>query len=498
MSGAHAERGGSGGRSAPGRMTFEAKRLSDVLWEIPKKGGMRVPGRVFASEDLLAKARSDRAIDQVANVAHLPGIVGFSFAMPDIHWGYGFPIGGVCATDVEDGGVVSPGGVGFDISCGVRLLRSDVDVATVRERIADVIREIERIPRGVGGKGLLPLSANEMDRVLTEGVQFPLTKGVGWEEDAEVCEDGGRLDSADPAAVSERAKERGAPQLGSMGAGNHFVEVQYVDEIVDADAAERFGVAEGGVVAMIHTGSRGIGHQVCTDEVRTMDRAMSKYGITVPDRQLACVPVRSPEGERYLAGMAAAANFGRANRQVLTDGVRRAFERAFGSSARELGMRVVYDVSHNLAKLERYEVEGRTRTLCVHRKGATRAFGPGHPELPECYSDVGQPVLIPGSMGTASWVLVGTEAGRDLAWWSTCHGAGRMMSRKAATKQMHGRDLKRQLESEGIHVSSNQVRLLAEEAPYAYKDVSEVVRVCEEAGLSKRVARLRPLAVVKG
>jgi tRNA-splicing ligase RtcB len=479
-------------------MTMKLKRLSDVLWELPPTGGMRVPGRVFGSEELVSKARDDRALEQVTNVAHLPGIVGYSFAMPDIHWGYGFPIGGVCATDADGDGVVSPGGVGFDISCGVRLVRSDVAVTDARERMDDLVRELEKIPRGVGRDGLLPLNAADMDAVLTKGAELPLAKGVGWPEDLEVCEDNGCLETADSSAVSARAKERGAPQLGSMGAGNHFVEVQYVDEIVDGDVARAFGLAQDEIVTMIHTGSRGIGHQVCTDEVRTMDRAMSGYGISVPDRQLACVPVRSPEGERYLAGMAAAANFGRANRQVLTDGVRNAFERAFGSPARDLGMDVVYDVSHNLAKLESYDVDGRTRTLCVHRKGATRAFGPGHPELPERYREVGQPVLVPGSMGTASWVLVGTDKGRDLAWWSTCHGAGRLMSRKAATKQMHGRDLKRQLETEGIRVSSRQLRLLAEEAPYAYKDVSEVVRVCDVAGLSKRVARLRPLAVVKG
>jgi tRNA-splicing ligase RtcB (3'-phosphate/5'-hydroxy nucleic acid ligase) len=469
-------------------------RVSDVLWEIPKTDGMRVPGRVYASHQLIVKAESDRALDQVANVAHLPGIVGYSFAMPDIHWGYGFPIGGVCATDVDDGGVVSPGGVGFDISCGVRLVRSDVDVATAREKIDDLVRELERIPRGTGGKGLMPLRIEEMDAVLEQGIAFPLSRGVGWEEDVDVCEDGGRLEEANPAAVSDKAKERGAPQLGSMGAGNHFVEVQHVDQIVDVEAARAFGLYEGQIVAMIHCGSRGIGHQVCTDEVRSMDRAMSKYGITVPDRQLACVPVRSPEGERYLAGMSAAANYGRANRHVLTDGVRRAFEQTFGSSAREMDMRVVYDVSHNLAKLEEYD----GKTLCVHRKGATRAFGPGHPELPYMYRDIGQPVLVPGSMGTASWVLVGTPEGRDLAFWSTCHGAGRLMSRKAATKEMRGGDLRDQLRSEGIRVSTTQLRLLAEEAPYAYKDVSEVVSVCEAAGLSRRVARLRPLAVVKG
>jgi tRNA-splicing ligase RtcB len=469
-------------------------RVSEVVWELPATNGMRVSGRVFASDELIVKAQSDKALDQVANVAHLPGIVGYSYAMPDIHWGYGFPIGGVCATDVDGDGVVSPGGVGFDISCGVRLVRSDVDVATAREHLEDLVRALERIPRGVGGSGLMPLDTGTMDEVLRDGVAFAIRNGSGWESDAEVCEDGGVLPEADPAAVSDHAKERGASQLGSMGAGNHFVEVQHVDQIVDAEAAAAFGLHEGQVVAMIHCGSRGVGHQVCTDEVRNMDRAMKKYGIDVPDRQLACAPVRSPEGERYIAAMAASANYGRANRHVLTDGVRDAFVRTFGSSAEDLGMAVVYDVSHNLAKIETHE----GRRLCVHRKGATRAFGPGHPEIPKRYRSVGQPVLVPGSMGTASWVLVGTEAGRDKAFWSTCHGAGRLMSRKAATKQMHGRELREQLKSEGIRVSTSQLRLLAEEAPYAYKDVSEVVRVCEDAELSRRVARLRPLAVVKG
>ena len=480
-------------------MTVAVQRITDDIWEIPQRDGMRVPGRVFASESLIDKASADRALEQVANVAHLPGIVGYSYAMPDIHWGYGFPIGGVCATDVEDGGVVSPGGVGFDISCGVRLVRSDLQLVEVKDTLAALARELGRIPRGVGGKGLLPLTAKEMDEVLGEGVPFALRKGAGWEGDAEVCEDGGVMPEADAGAVSDHAKERGAPQLGSMGAGNHFVEVQVVDEIVDEAAASALALFDGQIVVMIHCGSRGVGHQVCTDEVRTMDRAMASYGITVPDRQLACVPVRSPEGERYLAGMAAAANFGRANRQVLTDGVRAAFERALRRTARDMAMSVVYDVSHNLAKIERYDVDGRQREVCVHRKGATRAFGPGHPEVPAAYREVGQPVLVPGSMGTASWVLLGSrEGGVDTAWASTCHGAGRTMSRKAAAKQMRGQDLRDQLKSRGILVQSSQPRLLAEEAPYAYKDVSEVVRVCEDVGLSRRVARLRPLAVVKG
>ena len=474
-------------------------RIGDVVWEIAQAGGMRVPGRVFASDELIVKAQSDKAVDQVANVAHLPGIVGASFAMPDIHWGYGFPIGGVAATDVDAGGVVSPGGVGFDISCGVRLVRSDVGVDAARERLDELTRALGRLPRGVGAGGMMQLTMAEMDAVLARGVQFVLERGSGWAEDVDVTEDFGVLSDADPAAVSNKAKERGASQLGSMGGGNHFVEVQYVDQVVDPTVADVFGLFEGQVVVMIHCGSRGVGHQVCTDEVRTMDRAMASYGITVPDRQLACVPIRSPEGRRYMAAMAAAANYGRANRHVLTDGVREAFVATFGSDAESLGLRVVYDVSHNLAKIEQHDVDGETKALCVHRKGATRAFGPGHPEIPEAYRSVGQPVLVPGSMGTASWVLVGTYgSGVETAWASTCHGAGRLMSRKAATKQMHGGELREQLRSQGIRVSTTQVRLLAEEAPYAYKDVSEVVRVCEAGGVSRRVARLRPMAVVKG
>ncbi len=479
-------------------MTGEMQRIDDYTWEIPVSDGMLVPGRIFASSALAEKAADDRAIDQVANVAHLPGIVGYSFAMPDIHWGYGFPIGGVCATDIDEGGVISPGGVGFDISCGVRLLRSELERADVEDRLQDVVDELKSVPRGVGGKGLFRLSAEQMPEVLTEGVPFAVRHGWGWEEDIEVCEDHGVLDEADPSVVSQKALERGAPQLGSLGAGNHFLEVQAIDEIRHPEAAERFGLRTGQIVVMIHCGSRGIGHQVCTDEVRTMDRAMKSHGISVPDRQLACVPVASDEGQRYMRGMAAAANYGRANRQVITQGVRQRFERVFGTGARELGLDTVYDVSHNLAKVERYEVDGRERDLCVHRKGATRAFGPGHPELPERYRDVGQPVIIPGSMGTESYVLVGTSEGRDKAWWSTCHGAGRMMSRKAATKKMHGRDLKESLRGQGILVESKGTKLLAEEAPYAYKDVSEVVDVCEHVGLSKVVARMRPLAVIKG
>lgn len=460
---------------------------------------MRVPGRIFASESLLAKAREDRAIEQVMNVATLPGIVRASYAMPDVHWGYGFPVGGVAATDVEDGGVISPGGVGFDVCCGVRLIRSDVPLSEAAPAIKRLVSELaRRIPRGTGKDGIVRLDEKGMQDVLDRGVDAMLDRGFGWPSDAERCEDHGRLDDADPGAVSERALTRGSTQLGSLGAGNHFLEVQVVEEVFDADAARAFELEPGTIAVLMHTGSRGLGHQVCTDEVRVFMRVMEEHGITVPDRQLACGPVASPEGRRYLAAMAAAANFARANRHVLAHETRACFETVFGRSAEELGLRLVYDVAHNLAKLERYDVNGAERLLCVHRKGATRAFGPGHEELPEAYRQAGQPVLVPGSMGTESYVLAGTREGREKSFWSTCHGAGRMMSRTQAKKRMNGRDLARKLESEGVLVNATQWGLLAEEAPYAYKDVSAVVEVCEGARLSRRVARLRPLAVVKG
>jgi tRNA-splicing ligase RtcB len=468
-------------------------------WRIPATGGMRVDGLVFASRRLIVKAQEDRAIDQVANVAHLPGIVGASIAMPDIHWGYGFPIGGVAATDVEGGGVVSPGGVGFDIGCGVRLLRSDLSWDDTAPHLAELVdRLAARVPRGVGGKGLRTLSEADMDAVLATGVRWALDRGIGSEGDDEHSEDRGSVEGADPAAVSERARVRGASQLGSLGAGNHFLEVQVVDEVFREPEAKAMGLAEGGVCVMIHTGSRGIGHQICTEEIRELDRAMHRLGIEVPDRQLACAPVNEPAAQRYLEAMNCAANFARANRHLLADAVRRCFEEVFRRGPAALGLDLVYDVSHNVAKLERHEVDGRSRLLCVHRKGATRAFPPGHPEIPETYRGIGQPVLVPGSMGSASFVLTGVEEGRSVAFASTCHGAGRMMSRKKAAKEMDGKTLKADLERQGILVRSHQLRLLAEEAPYAYKDASEVVGVCERVGLSKVVARLRPVGVVKG
>jgi tRNA-splicing ligase RtcB len=481
---------------------MEPERVEPFVWRIPvgTVDGMRVPGIVFASDELMGKAVADRAVLQVANVATLPGIVGASYAMPDIHWGYGFPIGGVAATDPEADGVVSPGGVGFDIACGVRLIRSDLewerDAKGVIEELVHTLGS--RVPRGVGTKGRMRLSREEMRTLLAQGVRFPLSKGVGTEPDAEFCEDRGTLGDARPEHVSDRAVERGMPQLGSLGAGNHFLEVQVVDEVRDARAANVMGLYEGQVCVMLHSGSRGLGHQVCTDFVKIMDREMPKAGIEVPDRQLACLPLEHEQAQRYLGAMAAAANFARANRHVLADGVRESFEHVFGRSAADLHLELVYDVAHNLAKLEEHHVGGRTRTFCVHRKGATRAFGPGHPELPAAYRDIGQPVTIPGSMGTASYVLVGTAEAAGRSFSSTCHGAGRAMSRTQAKKVMSGPALADTLREQGIAVAASQPRLLAEEAPYAYKDVSEVVSVCEGAGLSRVVARLRPVGVVKG
>ena len=481
---------------------MEPRRLEDFLWEIPQGyvDGMRAPGRIFASESLFAKAIEDRAIEQVANVATLPGIVGASYAMPDIHWGYGFPIGGVAATDTDADGVISPGGVGFDIGCGVRLLRSDLsfehEVKPQLRKIVDVLGK--RVPRGVGQKGGMPLTPGEVHQVLREGSKFPIAKGAGWDEDLELTEDFGVLPNARPEEVSDRAIERGAPQLGSLGAGNHFLEVQVVDEIRDAAAADVMGLYEDQVCVMIHSRSRGIGHQTCSDHVKALDRLASQFGFDLPDRQLASAPLDHRQAQSYLGAMDAAGNFARANRQVLGDLARRSFMEVLQRPARDMGMSLVYDVSHNLAKIEEYEVDGRRRNLCVHRKGATRAFGPGHPEIPERYKEIGQPVVIPGSMGTNSFVLVGMAEAATRSFASTCHGAGRAMSRTKAKKVMSGEELKRQLEDKGIVMARSQWKLLAEEAPYAYKDASEVVETCEGGRLSRVVARLRPVGVIKG
>ena len=474
---------------------MELERASDYAWTIPRSGDMRVPGVVFASESLMVKAREDRAVDQVANVAHLPGIVGASYAMPDIHWGYGFPIGGVAATDVDDGGVISPGGVGFDICCGVRLLSSHLTGADFVRHGQRIMAELDpRIPRGTG-KGGIALRGL-LDGVLEYGARAALDAGYGTERDLERCEERGTSAGGRPELVSPEAKQRGGGQLGSLGAGNHFLEVQAVDRIFDATAAEAFGLRPGTITVMIHCGSRGLGHQTCQDQLKLMGPAMARHGITVPDRQLACVPVASQEGQAYLGAMATAANFAWANRHILAHEVREALSVALRTAPDDLGLNLVFDVAHNLAKLEAHLVAGQPRNLCVHRKGATRAFGPGHADLPDDLRDIGQPVLVPGSMGTASWVLCGVAD--NPAFASAAHGAGRLMSRSAAKRRASGSDVRADLETAGIAVRPGSVRLLAEEAPYAYKDVDEVARVCEAAGLAARVARLRPVGVVKG
>ncbi|MEU7299549.1 RtcB family protein [Streptomyces sp. NPDC007189] len=460
-------------------------------YRIEPQADMRVPGIVFASRELLADA--EQSLEQVAHVATLPGIVAASYAMPDIHWGYGFPIGGVAATDVADGGVVSPGGVGFDISCGVRLLAADCDGDTLRPALTAVMDGLDRaIPRGAGPGGVWHLGdPRELEWLLAGGSRYAVEQGHGEERDLLRCEDGGAVADADVTQVGQRARERGLGQVGSLGSANHFLEVQQVAEVYDEQAAARFGIAPGQVCVMIHCGSRGLGHQICTDHVRLMDRAMARYGITVPDRQLACTPVDSPEGQAYLGAMAAAANYGRANRQLLSDAARGVFRRAAGAR-----LSLVYDVSHNLAKIETHPVDGRPRRLCVHRKGATRAFPPGHPELPEDIREFGQPVLIPGTLGTASYVLAGVPGGD--AFHSTCHGAGRTMSRHQAARSVTGTELRARLNRAGIAARPKSWRGLTEETPEAYKDVDAVVSASEGAGLCRKVARLVPLGVVKG
>jgi tRNA-splicing ligase RtcB len=477
----------------PATVPVELVAETPYRWRIEPHGRMRVPGIVFAVHDLLPAAAEDRSLVQVANVATLPGIVEASYAMPDVHWGYGFPIGGVAATDIGAGGVVSPGGVGFDISCGVRLLVSELHRDALAPRLDDLMDALARnVPRGLGPGGRWPVHGDDLAGVLHEGARYAVALGHGTDADLEHCEDRGALPGADAGEVSSRAVSRGAHQVGSLGAGNHFLEVQVVDEVIDARTAAAFGLAPGRVCVMIHSGSRGLGHQICQDHVGVMARAMARYGIEVPDQQLACAPVDSPEGRAYLGAMAAAANYGRANRQLLTEAARDACAEALGT--REL--RLLYDVSHNLAKIERHPVDGRDRELCVHRKGATRALPPGHPELPADLRETGQPVLVPGSMGTGSWVLTGVPGGG--AFHSACHGAGRTLSRHAARRRVRGEALRAELEASGIHVRAGSWRGLAEEAPLSYKDVDAVVATCEQAGLARRVARLAPLGVVKG
>ena len=477
------------------------ERIDEFRWRIPQdaKAGMRVDGVVYADDRLIDLIRADRAPEQVANVATLPGIVGASMAMPDIHWGYGFCIGGVAATRIDAGGVVSPGGVGYDINCGVRLLSTTLDAGDVRPRIEKLMAAVfSQIPCGVGVGGRIRFAGDDEKELLARGSAFAVQRGFGRLADIEHTEARGCLDGADPDALSPRACKRGENQCGTLGAGNHFVEVQCVDEIYDPEAAARFGIAPGAAAVMIHSGSRGLGHQVCDDSLRMMEGAIKKYGLNLPDRQLAAAPVDSPEGQRYLGAMRAAANFAWANRQILTHHVRTAFAKFFGRRDADLGLDLVYDVAHNIAKIEEHEVDGRTVRLCVHRKGATRAFGPGHPELPADCRDLGQPVIIPGDMGTGSYLLLGTDRAMKETFGSTCHGAGRVMSRKAAVKSAAGRSIAKELARRGIVAMSRSRTGLAEEQPDAYKDVDVVVDVVCKAGLARRVCRLKPMGVIKG
>ncbi len=479
----------------------ELVRVDPWRADIPTShlAGMRVPGRVFASDAILADVRGDQALQQVANVATLPGIVGRSLAMPDIHWGYGFPIGGVAAFDADEG-VLSPGGVGFDINCGVRLIRTDLTEDDVRPRLRELVDALFRnVPSGVGSKARLRFSKSEARQVFVEGARWAVSQGFGWDEDLEAIEHGGTMPGANPDKVSEKAVERGAPQVGSLGGGNHFLEVQRVDELFDSVAARAFGIDRPGqVVVMIHCGSRGAGHQIATDHLEVMERAASRYPFALVDRQLASTPVASREAENYYAAMCCGANFAWTNRQLITHWTRESFAHVFGRSAEDMGMRLVYDVSHNIAKLEEHVVDGRRRKVYVHRKGATRAFAPGHPDVPAAYRDVGQPVLVPGDMGTASYVLRGTAGAMAESFGSCCHGAGRVLSRTAAAKAWRGEDVIRDLEKQGVIVRAASPRVAAEEAPDAYKDVSDVVDVCHGAGIGAKVARLSPIGCVKG
>ena len=479
----------------------KVRRLDDYRWELPQdyKPGMRVPGIIYADREMMEAIHLDQALDQVANVAFLPGIVEASFAMPDIHWGYGFPIGGVAATRVEDG-VVSPGGVGFDINCGVRLLRTRLTEEDVRPKLEELVTALFReVPSGVGSSGKINLKGGEIEQVLRKGARWAVEQGFGEPEDLEFTEEEGCIPGADPAKVSHKAKKRGTPQLGTLGSGNHFLEVAVVDEVYDADVARAFGLDQiGQVVVWIHCGSRGLGHQVCQDSLQVMDASVKTYGIELPDRQLACAPVTSPEGQDYLAALRCAANFAWANRQCIAHWVRESFLQVFDRSKEELGIEQVYDIAHNIAKIETHMVNGSETELCVHRKGSTRAFPPGHPEIPEAYRSVGQPVLIPGDMGRYSFVAVGTSQAMEETFGSTCHGAGRQMSRGAARRLMEGVDVAQMLLDKGIVVKARSKRGLAEEAPEAYKDAAKVVDVAHRAGISTRVVRTRPMGVVKG
>jgi tRNA-splicing ligase RtcB len=474
------------------------ERIDDVRWRVPKQGAMRVEGRIYADDTLIGTIRNDPCVQQVVNVATLPGIVGAALAMPDIHWGYGFPIGGVAAFDPDQGGVVSPGGVGYDINCGVRLHRTGLEadaLAAVQDRVANALQRA--VPAGVGVGRPDPRIA-DLDEILVYGARGMVETGLVRVDDLEAIEENGCIDGADPAHVGRRARERGVAQLGSLGSGNHFLEIDRVAEIYDAEVAARFGLDLGGVTLLVHSGSRGLGHQVCEEILPVMMKAASHAGITLPDKQLACAPLGSHEAKRYLSGMAAAANFAFANRALMAYRAMQALAEAMDTKVNRIGSSLVYDVCHNIAKFETHVVDGQARRLCVHRKGATRAFGPGHEALPERYRDVGQPVIIPGDMGRYSFVLVGAAGAMTESFGSSCHGAGRLLARGAAKKRATGAAVARAMKEKGIALRAASVAAVVEEMPEAYKDVADVVGVVERAGLARRVARLEPMVVVKG
>lgn len=476
------------------------EKKKPYVWEIPREGPMRVPGRVYASDEMIDDIRSDESLKQVRNVACLPGIVGASLAMPDIHWGYGFPIGGVAATEA-DTGAISPGGVGYDINCGVRLARSEIEAGSLgMERLRTLMDALfDAVPSGVGSEGAIgKLSPSEERKLLTEGARWAVEEGFGGQSDLDHTEEGGRLAGADPDAVSERAKERGLTQVGTLGSGNHFLEVQKVATIYDDSLANAFGLFEDQVVVMIHSGSRGFGYQICDDFIKRIKPKLREYGYELPDVQLAAAPLDSDEGKEYLGAMRCAANYAWSNRQVMLHKARETFQKVLSMGPGELRMNLVYDVCHNIAKIETHRVDGAEREVCVHRKGATRAFPAGHEAVPSSYRNTGQPVLVPGSMGNYSYVCAGRPGAMEETFGSTCHGAGRRMSRTQAKKESKGRDLLREMEEQGVIVRATGMRTVSEEMAHAYKDVADVVAVMEEAGISSRVARLVPLGVVKG
>lgn len=487
------------GRASSERVPLE--KIDDYMWRIPcYRAGMRVPGLVLANEALLEKMKTDRTLQQCANVAHLPGIYKNAITLPDGHEGYGFPIGGVAATDYEEG-VISPGGVGYDINCGVRLLSTTLTEQDVRPKLAQLAETIfVNVPSGLGSRRKdFSVSGRDLDQLVAEGVQWLINKGLGWAEDAEHCEEGGHMQKANPAKVSQTAKSRGISQIGTLGSGNHFLEIQKVDKIYNPEAAKVFGItSEGQVTVMIHCGSRGYGHQVCSDYLRVMEHAVQKYKISLPDRELACAPGTSPEAQDYVQAMACAVNYAFCNRQAIMHWVRQSFQQVYRQDPEKFGLRLVYDVAHNIAKVETHKIDGGKKRVWVHRKGATRAFPAGREELPQDYRAKGQPVLIPGSMGTSSWVLVGQDKGMELTFGSTAHGAGRMMSRSAAKRQFWGSEIKAALEKRGIVVRSASAMVLAEEADPAYKNVDVVADVSDKAGIATKVARMVPIAVVKG